>query len=329
MNSKYILLFPLMVAYMMSACKKTPGDIETTIPDVEENLKIALVQTVPEPDIETNRINGEKFCRHAKEMGADIVVFPEMYSMGYATIDFEQPDAGEQCKQKAVETDGEFVTYFKNLAKELEMAVLISYLENRNDKLRNSATLFDRYGREVMTYSKVHTLDFFKMEASFEPGEDFYVAELDTRLGPIKTGIMICYDREFPESARVLMLKGAELILTPNACGLDPLRINQFQVRAWENAVVVAMANYVEGRWFNGHSCAFNANGDELLIAGEEEGVFLAQVNLTEAREIRKNTYWGNAFRRPHKYTNIISNEVQEPFIRKNVFGEPFKRELR
>jgi len=89
------------------------------------------------------------------------------------------------------------------------------------------------------------------------------------------------------------------------------------------------MANYVEGRWFNGHSCAFNANGDELLIAGEEEGVFLAQVNLTEAREIRKNTYWGNAFRRPHKYTNIISNEVQEPFIRKNVFGEPFKRELR
>ena len=121
-----------------------------------------------------------------------------------------------------------------------------------------------------MTYSKVHTLDFFKMEASFEPGEGFEVVELDTRYGPVQTGIMICYDREFPESARVLMLKGAELILTPNACGLDPLRINQFQTRAWENAVVCAMANYAEGEWYNGHSCAFNANGDEIISLAED-----------------------------------------------------------
>ena len=167
------------------------------------------------------------------------------------------------------------------------------------------------------------------MEANLEPGNDFYVSDLDTRLGVVKTGIMICYDREFPESARVLMLKGAELILTPNACGLDMLRINQFQVRAWENAVVVAMANYVEGKGYNGHSCAFNANGDELLMAGEEEGIFIAEVNMTDAREIRESTYWGNAYRRPNKYKILISNEVQDPFLRKNVFGEPFNRESR
>jgi predicted amidohydrolase len=167
------------------------------------------------------------------------------------------------------------------------------------------------------------------MEANFEPGEGFEVAVLDTRFGPVKTGIMICYDREFPESARVLMLKGAELILTPNACGLDPLRINQFQTRAWENATVCAMANYAEGQWYNGHSCAFNVNGDELLIAPESEGVFIAEVNMVEAREIREDTYWGNAFRRPHKYEYLISTEVNDPFVRENVFGHPFEREKR
>jgi predicted amidohydrolase len=293
------------------------------------NLKIALVQPFAEPDTDVNLEKGEKFCRKAKSMGADIAVFPEMYSVGYASIDFDKPNAMEECAKVALEQNGPFVSHFKDLARELDMAILITYLENRNGRFRNSATLIDRHGYAIMTYSKVHTLDFFKMEASFEPGEGFDVVELDTRFGPVKTGIMICYDREFPESARVLMLKGAELILTPNACGLDPLRINQFQTRAWENAIVCAMANYAEGQWYNGRSCAFHANGDELLMAEEGEGVFMVEVNMVEAREIREDTYWGNAFRRPHKYENLISSDVEEPFKRENVFGEPFEREER
>ena len=76
------------------------------------------------------------------------------------------------------------------------------------------------------------------------PGDGFRVADLDTRAGTVRVGLMICYDREFPESARVLMLGGAELILTPNACGLDADRLGQFRARAYENMVGVAMANY-------------------------------------------------------------------------------------
>ena len=293
------------------------------------NLRIALIQLSAKPNVELNLQRGEQFCRQAKSMGADIAVFPEMYSVGYASIDFDQPNALDECEKVAQESSGPFVRHFMNLARELDMAILITYLEKDQDKFRNSATLIDRHGQSLMTYSKVHTLDFFKMEASFEPGKGFEVVDLDTRFGPVKTGIMICYDREFPESARVLMLKGAELILTPNACGLDPLRINQFQTRAWENAVVCAMSNYAEGQWYNGHSCAYNANGDQILMAGEAEGVFLAEVNMVEVKEIREDTYWGNAFRRPHKYENLISTEVEEPFTRENVFGEPFRREKR
>lgn len=55
---------------------------------------------------------------------------------------------------------------------------------------------------------------------------------------------MICYDREFPESARILMPKGAELILVPNACFLEHNRISQLRARAFENTVAVAVANY-------------------------------------------------------------------------------------
>lgn len=78
---------------------------------------------------------------------------------------------------------------------------------------------------------------------------------------------MICFDREQPESASILMLKDAESILTPNACGLDELRLDQFKVRAWENVVGVAMANYPEPDQ-NGRSVAYDASGKCLVPAG-------------------------------------------------------------
>src|SRR5262245_58338923 len=62
-------------------------------------------------------------------------------------------------------------------------------------------------------------------EWTLTPGDDFYVCTLDTEQGELKVGAMICYDREFPESARILMLKGAELILTPNACDMEINRL--------------------------------------------------------------------------------------------------------
>jgi len=291
-------------------------------------LKVALVQMPSVVNLESNVKEGDAFCREAKAKGADIVVFPEMFSMGYATVDPDDPNAIEAWKNLAVPRDGPFVTHFQDLARELEMAIVVTYLESRGGRLHNSATLFDRNGVEKLTYAKVHTLDFYQTEASLEPGEDFYVTELDTRLGPVKTGIMICYDREFPESARVLMLKGAELILTPNACTLDPLRIHQFQARAWENAVVTAMANYV-GEGYNGHSCSFGPDGEQILMAGEDEGVVIAEIDLFKARQIREETYWGNAYRRPHRYRELISPDVDEVFTRENAFGRPFDRTKR
>ena len=144
----------------------------------------------------------------------------------------------------ATTLDGPFVSHFRELARELGLGVVITYLEDWPDAPRNTATLIDRHGDPVLTYAKVHTCDF-GMEAALTPGDGFRVADLDTRAGTVRVGLMICYDREFPESARVLMLGGAELILTPNACGLDADRLGSVpRPRRTTNMVGVAMANY-------------------------------------------------------------------------------------
>jgi predicted amidohydrolase len=187
-----------------------------------------------------------------------------------------------------------------------------------------------------MTYAKVHTCDW-ELEAACTPGDDFYVCTLNTAKGDVRIGAMICFDREFPESARILMLKGAELILTPNACTLEDHRIGQFRARAFENMVGVAMTNYAAPQ-NNGHSAAFDAvafdeNGDakETLImkAGESEEVYLAQFDMHKIRAYREKEVWGNAFRRPHCYHLLTLPDVERPFIRTNANGEPFDRTKR
>jgi predicted amidohydrolase len=259
-------------------------------------------------------------------MGADIALFPEMWNIGYNFYNPSQQNAREIWQAQAISQDDSFVTHFKVLAKELKMAIALTYLERWHDAPRNSVSLIDRHGEIVMTYAKVHTCDF-DMEAALTPGDDFYVCTLDTDKGDVKIGAMICYDREFPESARILMLKGAELILTPNACTLEDHRIGQFKARAFENMVGVAMTNYAAPQ-NNGHSIAFDAvafdaNGDaiETLIveAGESEGVYLAEFDMDKIRAYRESETWGNAFRKPRCYSLLTSLDVEEPFIRANA----------
>ena len=192
-------------------------------------LKIALLQIAPCGGLEENLEKGIRACRKAKKMGADIALFPEMWSNGYNI--YGRP--AEEWKAEAVPSGGSFVRSFQRLAGELEMAIGVTLLEEYAGGPRNTLVLFDRFGERKLVYAKVHTCDF-DVERELTPGEDFYVCALDTACGEVKVGAMICYDREFPESARVLMLKGAELILFPMpvlwkstafpSCGEGPLK---------------------------------------------------------------------------------------------------------
>ena len=286
-----------------------------------KSLKVALLQLLPENTLEGNMKKGMDFCRKAKAMGADIALFPEMWSSGYHI-----PEDTEELKAAAVSSDSEFVRAFGELANELHMAVGITFLETFEPLPRNTICLFDRFGSCVLKYAKVHTCDFGD-ECRLTAGDDFYTADLDTEQGRVKVGAMICYDREFPESARILMLKGAEIILVPNACPMEINRISQLRARAYENMTGIATVNYPYGKPdCNGHSTAFDGiayregqpgSRDTLILeAGEREGIYLADFPIEEIRAYRKHEVHGNAFRHPRKYGLLISELIEEPFIR-------------
>ena len=226
----------------------------------------------------------------------------------------------------AVPVKGEFVQTFQTLAKELNMAIGITILEEYDPAPRNSICLFDRMGELLYTYAKVHTCDFGD-EKILEPGEDFFVADLNTEKGIVKVGSMICYDRELPESARILMLKGAEVLLVPNACPMEMNRLSQLRGRAYENMMAIATCNYPsEQQDCNGHSTVFDGVAyvpelDEsrdtcILEAGEEEGMYLAQLDLDLLRSYREKEVHGNAFRRPNKYGILVQEKKEKPFVR-------------
>ncbi|MDC7218379.1 MAG: carbon-nitrogen hydrolase family protein [Spirochaetales bacterium] len=276
-----------------------------------ENLNIALLQIMTEDSIDKNREKGIAYCRKAKAQGADIALFPEMWSVGYHI-----PSDLKELEDKSLEVDSPFVKTFGNLAKELNMAIGVTFLEKSEPKPKNSICLFDRTGEPVLNYAKVHTCDFGD-ECRLSPGDDFYVADLDTEKGIVKVGSMICYDREFPESARILMLKGAEVILVPNACPMEINRLSQLRARAYENMVAIATANYPKGKPdCNGHSSAFDGiayrpsescSRDTLIVeAGESEGIYMANIPVDELREYRSREVHGNAYRRPGKYGLLI-----------------------
>ena len=203
------------------------------------------------------------------------------------------------------------------------MAIGITFLERTDDLPKNSIIIFDRFGNKILKYSKVHTVDF-KMEKFTKPGTEFNVSELDYERGKVNIGTMICFDRDFPESARILMLKGAEIILVPNACLMSKIRLEQLKVRAYENMVGIVTVNYSTN---GGKSSAFspivrdknkNELESKLLIMDEKEDIKIIKFNLDEIRSYRNRENLGDAYRKPLLYSYISEEHIKEPFIRKD-----------
>ena len=286
-----------------------------------KEFTVALLQLLPEGSQEGNLQKGIAACRRAKESGADLALFPEMWSNGYNI-----PEDGKALRAAAIPAEDEFVLAFGRLARELDMAIAVTLLEAYEPLPRNTVVLFDRHGKHRLTYAKVHTCDFGE-ERRLTPGKGFYTAELDTAVGPVRVGAMICYDREFPESARILMLQGAEILLVPNACPMEINRLSQLRGRAYENMLGIATCNYPSGQPdCNGRSSAFDGvaylpdtEGSRdmcILEAGNEEGIYFARFDLDLLREYRKSEVHGNAYRHPQKYHLLVEEKIAEPFVR-------------
>ncbi|MBB5218719.1 putative amidohydrolase [Treponema rectale] len=274
-------------------------------------IKIAMLQLLPEASIEQNLKKGLDACIEAKKLGANIALFPEMWSTGYK-ISLDQ----KELESQSINKNSNFILSFKKLAQELNLAIGITFLETNNPKPLNSVIFFDKKGNEVLHYSKVHTCDF-DVEKVLSSGDDFYVADLDLGFTKVKIGTMICFDREFPESARVLMLKGAEIILAPNACPMEINRLSALRTRAYENMLAVCTCNYPAGQPdCNGHSTLFDGvawlreeDGVRdmcVFEAPETEGIYLAEVDLDLLRNYRENEIMGWKYRKAKSYQILI-----------------------
>ena len=101
-----------------------------------------------------------------------------MWSNGYQI----ENHSIEELKEEAISIESECITSYGELALELNMATIITLLERKNETVRNSMILFDRFGKRKLVYAKVHTCDFGD-ESNLTPGDDFYVTTLDTKIG--------------------------------------------------------------------------------------------------------------------------------------------------
>ncbi|HEX9992979.1 MAG TPA: carbon-nitrogen hydrolase family protein [Acidimicrobiales bacterium] len=282
-------------------------------------LRLALLQVLPPgPDPAANLEAGLAACREAAAAGAHLALFPEVWSNGYTPCPDDE-DGRRRWRAAAVRPGDGFVEAHGDLARTTGMAIAVTHLAATDGDPRNTVTVIDRSGEVALTYAKVHLCRFpGGTDLGMAPGDGFDVADVDTAAGPVRVGAMICFDREFPESARLLMLGGAELVLCPNSCDLEANRLAQLRARAFENMVVVATANYPAPK-DNGHSCVFGpvafdrheASLDTLLFeAGEAPGVFVVDVDLDAVRSWRAREVWGSGNRRPDVYAALAGGST-------------------
>jgi predicted amidohydrolase len=250
-------------------------------------LKIALAQYPSGSDI--GEIVGE-----AQAAGAEIVVFPEMYSNGYAPFDPNDPTASTRWFAQAESLDGEFVGSFRQAARAHRVHVVATFLEKAEPKPFNAALLIDAHGRPLLHHRKVYICDFDSPELACGRGLGFAACEIEAGAGSVRVGLMICMDREYPEAARSLSRQGAEIVLVPNCCNLasdgtvGDVRIAQARGRAFETVIGIAIANYPAPRC-DGHSFAVDPSGRIIVEADSSPGLVFATFDLTSIRKVRRD----------------------------------------
>ena len=279
-------------------------------------FNVAMLQISPAANDQTRNLAiGMEACRRAKLLGADLAVFPELWNIGGSLPVLDR----SLWISSAINRDSNFVRAFSDAARDLDLNIAIAYLEKHHPLPRNSISIFNRKGENVLHYSKVFICNFGTDELSkaepnrgeigcdvnCSPGDSFNTAVLKGREGEVRVGAMICSDREFPEPATQLMLNGAELIVIPNACTWDEIRRAGLRTRAFENLVAVAMTNYplplCNGN-SQAHTCVAWGSGkaSDTCIAqsGEQEEILIASFDMDAIREFRKAESWRLDYRR-------------------------------
>jgi len=236
----------------------------------------------------------QRLIREAAARGAQIVLTPEVVLTGFVGGDAE--------REMAEPIPGPATDRFAALAAELDVYVLVGLSELRDGQLCNAIAVLGRDPALMGVMRKVH-INKHETPHGWRNGSEFPVWPFRTDTGEMTAGVMICYDREVPESARLLMLAGAEVIFNPLACGCPTDEVHRclLRTRAFENEAYVLVVNHAAPR-FNGHSMMIDYNGTIVEEAGEDEAIVMATVDLDALSEYRATGIYGPHHRRPELY---------------------------
>lgn len=267
-------------------------------------------------DKNSNILKAISLVRISAQNGAKIILLPELFESLYFCKDMNIKYFSWAKPLK----DNALIKQFSDLAKELKIVLLVSYFEKSRDDYFNSLVVVDTNGSVMDNYRKSHIPD----GAGYE--EKFYFKEGDTgfkvyNTAYAKIGVGICWDQWFCETARILALKGAEIIFYPTAIGSEP-DIKLDSKEHWQrvqmghaaaNTVPIVVANRVGKE--KGESCELNFYGSSFITdytgakiveaSRENEEIIYAEYDLIENAKQRE--YWSLLRdRRPSTYEDLI-----------------------
>lgn len=273
----------------------------------KKTIRIALIQQKNTGDREKNLARGLDALDRAASAGAGLIVFPELSFLPF----LPQHPAGPGYRDWAETVPGPTTELISRKAAERRVVVIFNLLEINDGKTYDSSPVIDSDGRLVGVNRMVHVMEApgFHEKGYYHPG-DLGAGVFETAAGRI--GVAICYDRHFPEYMRALALKGAELVVTPQAGAKGEWPAGLFeaelQVAAFQNGYFCALTNRVgqeEVVEFDGGSFVIDPSGQVIARAEKErEDILLAEIDfgLIENCPARRHFL---PDRRPEVYQNL------------------------
>lgn len=257
-------------------------------------MRLALIQMSNAGSVSENLSKSIQAIETAKEHGADLVLFPEVQ-----LTEFFPQYEGLDVTGYRLNAESKEVKQICDACKKCHIwAVPNIYLEE-GGKAYDASILIDKEGKIVGTQKMVHVAQakqFYEQDYYTPSDEGFQI--FDTPFG--KIGIVVCFDRHYPESIRTEALMGAELILIPTVnTKTEPSEMFEWEIRvqAFQNSVAIAMCNRVgiEGEMeFSGESILTDANGNLVIKADDQEQILYADIELKESSRIRDSRPYTN-----------------------------------
>jgi N-carbamoylputrescine amidase len=265
----------------------------------ERTVTVAAVQCALGGTRADNVARVERHVRDAAARGARVILVPELFEGPYFC---REENSAHFAEARTLDED-EGVARLRVVARELGAVVPVSFFERAGPAYYNSVALVDADGTILGTYRKSHIPDGpgYEEKFYFRPGDTGFRA-WKTRHGTL--GVGICWDQWFPETARAMMLLGAELLLYPTAIGSEPHEPDLDTRDPWQRAMIghavsnvvpVVAANRIGvegGQSFYGSSFIADARGDKVAELGRgDEGVIVASFDLDALARTRAS--WG------------------------------------